>query len=332
MKAMQLTHYASISSKPLRIVQIADPVPGPDEVLVRVRASAVCRTDLHVIEGELKHTRLPIIPGHQIAGIVESLGEKCKKIQVGGRVGVAWLWQTCGECSFCMSGQENLCDSSQYTGCSVNGGYAELVVAKEDYVYCLPEPLSCSQAAPLLCAGIIGYRALKQSALKPGGRLAIFGFGSSAHLAIQVARYWGCEVFVVSRGQNHLNLAKQLGASWAGSSAEELPALVDSAVVFAPVGELVPPALRALKKGGTCALAGVCMSDVPAMSYDEHLFHEKRLVSVESNTRVDGEEFLKIAEHAALCPSVEEFPLEQANEVLLSLKKGELNGTAVFTL
>lgn len=330
MKAMQLAQFAPISTKPLKFVEIANPQPAPGEVLVRVRASAVCRTDLHVIEGELEQVNLPVIPGHQVAGVVEGCGEGCRSIRVGERVGVAWLWHTCGECSFCAGGRENLCDKSKYTGCTVNGGYAELVVAKENYVYRIPDTFSDAQTAPLLCAGIIGYRALKQSAVQPGGRLAMFGFGSSAHIALQVARYWGCEVYVVSRGANHLNLARQLGASWAGTSAAELPAFVDSAIVFAPVGPLILPALRALKKGGTCALAGVYMSNVPEMTYAEHLFHEKRLVSVESNTRTDGEELLKLAQDIPLRPTVEQYELSQANEVLLSLKQGELNGTAVF--
>ncbi|MFQ5890625.1 MAG: zinc-dependent alcohol dehydrogenase family protein [Gemmatimonadota bacterium] len=327
---MLLGRIAPIETRPLEPVTLPDPTPGPGEILVRVRACAICRTDLHVIEGDLPTRRLPIVPGHQAVGVVEKCGEGSRTLRPGERVGIAWLRRTCGTCGFCRSGRENLCEASGYTGYHEDGGYAELAVVAEDFAYRIPGGFSDLEAAPLLCAGIIGYRALRRSEVPDRGRLALYGFGSSAHVVIQLALHRGCEVFVVTRGEGHQELARRMGAAWVGGAGEEPPVPVDSAIVFAPAGEIVPRALRALGKGGTVALAGIHMSPIPEMSYEEYLFHEKNLRSVEANTREDGRRLLEEAAEIPIRPEVTTFSLEKANEALLRLKRDEIAGTGVL--
>jgi alcohol dehydrogenase, propanol-preferring len=332
MWAMVLRANAPVDERPLDRVEVEDPEPGVGEVRIRVRACAICRTDLHVIEGDLPARRLPLIPGHQVVGIVDRLGPGCTRTRVGDRVGIAWLRGTCGACGFCASGSENLCDASLYTGYHADGGYAEMAVVKEAYAYRIPDAFSDVAAAPLLCAGIIGYRALRRSEAPAGGRLGLYGFGSSAHVVLQIARHRGCEVHVATRGESHRELARRMGAAWVGGAFEAPPVPLDAAIVFAPVGEIVPPALRAVRKGGTVVLAGIHMTPIPSMSYGEHLFHEKNLRSVEANTRADGEDLLREAALIPLRPEVTTFPLEHANEALIRLKQDRIDGTGVLVM
>jgi propanol-preferring alcohol dehydrogenase len=323
---------APIDRSPLEIQELPDPEPGPGEVLVSVRCCATCRTDLHVIEGDLAPVTLPIIPGHQVVGTVVALGPGCRRLQPGDRVGIAWLCSTCGTCRFCRSGRENLCESSRYTGYHQHGGYAELATIREDFAYVLPEGIDDQHAAPLLCAGIIGYRALVRSNLPKGGTLGIFGFGQSAHLVAQIARSWGCTLYVVTRGQGHQDLARRLGAAWAGETIDGMPGKVDSAIIFAPAGELVPLALTCIEKGGTLATAGIYMSPIPPLDYTRHLFYERDVRSVTSNTRQDGEALLREAARIPIHPEVQVFPFEKVNEALQDLKNDRINGTGVIQI
>ena len=332
MHAMTLRHQGPISSHPLERVELPDPEPRRSEILVRVRACAICRTDLHVIEGDLPPRRLPLVPGHQAVGIVDRLGPGGGRFHPGDRVGIAWLRGTCGRCDFCRSGSENLCEASRYTGYHEDGGYAELAIVPEAFAYPIPAAFSDLEAAPLLCAGIIGYRALGRTELTHGGRLGLYGFGSSAHVVIQIARHRGTEVFVATRSARHRDLARRLGAAWAGDAADEMPGRLDAAIVFAPAGEIVPPALRAVRNGGVVVLAGIHMSPLPAMEYGPHLFHEKTLRSVEANTRQDGEALLREAAEIPIRPSVKVFPLGAANEALGQLKADRLDGTGVLVV
>lgn len=331
-QAMVLEAQAPIASAPLRAADLPLPEPGPGEILVRVRACAVCRTDLHVIEGELPPRRLPLVPGHQAVGVVEALGRGASRFERGDRVGVAWLRSTCGACRFCAAGRENLCEDSTYAGWTHDGGYAEACCVPEAFAYAIPEGWDDAEAAPLLCAGIIGYRALRRSQVARGGTLALYGFGSSAHVTLQVARHWGCDVFVSTRDAAHRALARELGAAWVGAPGERLPAPATAAIIFAPAGDLVPVALRDLDKGGTLALAGIHMSEVPAMTYEPHLFWEKTVRSVTANTRADGEALIAEATAISLRPRVTRHPLAQANRVLADLRRDRLQGTAVLTL
>ncbi|HUG89621.1 MAG TPA: zinc-dependent alcohol dehydrogenase family protein, partial [Planctomycetaceae bacterium] len=288
--------------------------------------------DLHVIEGELPEQKRPIIPGHQVVGIVDALGDGCRRLRIGQRVGVAWLRWTCGACRFCTAGRENLCEASRFTGYHADGGYAECAVVHEDFAYEIPEAFSDVEATPLLCAGIIGYRALRSSSVPDGGRLALFGFGSSAHIVIQIARHRGCEVYVVTRGAAHHRLALEMGAVWAGENAADLPVKVDSAIIFAPAGQLVPPALRSLDKGGTLALAGIYMSEIPALDYEATLFYEKNLRSVTANTRADGRGLFAEAAAIPLRPRFTTYPLADANRALQDLKNDRISGTGVLVV
>jgi len=330
MRAMVLRASAPIESHPLELVEVPRPVPAPGEILVRVSACAVCRTDLHLIEGELTGGPRPIIPGHQIVGQVEQCGPGANRFRVGERVGIAWLRFTCGGCPWCRSGRENLCPRSRYTGWHEHGGYAEFATALEAYAYPLPAGLTDFEAAPLLCAGIIGYRALKRSALPVGGSLGLFGFGSSAHLTMQIARRRGARVLVATRSPAHQAQARRLGATWAGGAEHPLPESVTSAIVFAPAGEIVPLALRSLAPGGTVAVAGIHLSPIPTLNYEECLFHERTLTTVEANTRLDGQELFWEAADGRIRPEISSFPLEEANDVLLLLKSDQLAGTAVL--
>ena len=330
MKAMLLRRHAPIADHPLEHAEIPTPEPAEGELRMRVHVCAICRTDLHVIEGDLPSRKLPVVPGHQVVGTVEALGEGSTRFPLGARVGVAWLRQTCGVCGFCKRGDENLCRVSRYTGYHADGGYAEFAVVPEGYAYAIPESFEDEQAAPLLCAGIIGYRALQRSELPRGGRLGLYGFGSSAHVVLQIALHRGCEVYVSTRGESHRALADRMGASWVGGTFDRPPVELDSAIVFAPAGPVVPAALRAVGSGGTVALAGIHMTDIPEMDYESCLFHEKNLRSVEANTRLDGEALLREAAEIPVRPEVTVFSLDEANEALVRLKEDRIDGTGVL--
>ncbi|MBN2476483.1 MAG: zinc-dependent alcohol dehydrogenase family protein [Pirellulales bacterium] len=332
MKAMRLEQIAAIDSSPLKLTDLPLPEPEAGHVRLRVHCCAICRTDLHVIEGDLPRQKLPIVPGHQVVGTVDARGPGCQRLTVGQRVGVAWLRQTCGECGFCAVGQENLCESARFTGYHADGGYAEYAVVPEAFAYELPDAFSDLEAAPLLCAGIIGYRALKRARLPRHGKLALYGFGSSAHVVIQIARHRGCEVYVVTRGESHRRLARQMGAVWVGERPAEMPVQVDSAIIFAPAGELVPPALLSLRKGGTLALAGIYMTPLPEMDYERYVFYERDIHSVTCNTRDDGRELLAEAAEIPIRPRTNTYPLTEANRALQDLKNDRINGTGVLVV
>ncbi|HID10019.1 MAG TPA: zinc-binding alcohol dehydrogenase family protein [Candidatus Latescibacteria bacterium] len=329
MRAMFLKAPKPAEERPLEMAELPNPEPGPGEVRVRVQACGVCRTDLHIVEGDLNLPKIPVVPGHQIVGVVDLVGRGVTRFLEGDRVGIPWLYDTCGECRFCRKGRENLCDRARFTGLHVDGGFAEYFLARADFAYPVPEGFPDLQAAPLLCAGVIGYRALRLSDVKPGERLGMYGFGASAHVTIQVARYWGCEVFAFTRSSEHRQLALKLGAAWAGGLEHELPVELDSAIIFAPAGPLVPLALRALRKGGTLALAGIYMTPIPQMDY-QLLYGERTVRSVANSTRKDAEDLLKLAAEIPIRTEVEVYPLEQANEVLLRLKRSEIEGAAVL--
>ncbi|MGA7623465.1 MAG: zinc-dependent alcohol dehydrogenase family protein [Candidatus Acidiferrales bacterium] len=329
MKACLLKSPATVTTNPLVFTDVAEPEPRRGEVLVHVKACGVCRTDLHVIEGELPPRKSPVIPGHQVVGLVEKVGEGAGRFPLGTRVGVPWLHSADQSCEFCRAGMENLCDYPAFTGYTVDGGYAEYVVASQDFVYPIPESFADEQAAPLLCAGIIGFRCLRLSGIKAGGRIAFYGFGSAASVAIQVARHWGAEVYAPTRGKKHQQLALELGAVWAGESDAKPPVKLDTAIIFAPAGELVPVALKALKKGGVLVLGGIHMSPIPSFDYD--LLYEERVIrSVANNTRQDGEDFLKVAAEIPVRTQVKVFPLREANQALNDLKADKINGSAVL--
>ena len=304
------------------------PSPGRDDILVRVRACGVCRTDLHVAEGDLPVHRPGVVPGHEVVGTVAAVGDDVDGYLIGDRVGVAWLRHTDGICAYCTRGQENLCRSSLYTGWDADGGYAEYTLAPADYAYRLPDGYADTELAPLLCAGIIGYRALRRTDLRPGGRLGVYGFGGSAHLAAQVALAEGATVHVVTRSAAARELALGLGAASAGDTAPPEP--LDAAILFAPVGTLVPPALEALDRGGVLAIAGIYLSDVPPLDYERHLFYEREIRSVTANTRRDGREFLAFAGEHRLRVSVQPYPLDAADRALADLAAGRVAGAAVL--
>jgi len=329
MIAVCLHHPQAIETHPLHLEEVPDPTPGPGQIRLRVRACGLCHTDLHTIEGELALPRLPIIPGHQIVGIVDQVGPGVTRFQVGDRAGVPWLNSTCGTCEYCQRGQENLCERAQFTGLHVDGGYAQYTVVGQDFAYHLPAGYDDRQVAPLLCAGIIGYRALRLSEIRPGGRLGLYGFGASAHIAIQVAIYWGCEVYVFTRSAEHRRLARELGAAWVGQAGDDPPQPVDSGIIFAPAGPLVPQALRVLRKGGTLALAGIYMSSIPELNYSL-LYGERTVRSVANSTRADAEGLLQVAPQIPIRTEVESYPLEQANQALERLKQSAVRGAAVL--
>ena len=316
MKAIVVQTRAPMEDKPLKLMDLPTPEPRTGEVLIRVEVCAICRTDLHVIEGELPVHRNPVIPGHQVVGEVVRLGPGVTRYRINDRVGVAWLHASCGTCPYCLRGDENLCINPRFTGYDVDGGYAEYIVAPEAVIYALPSDLPSHQAAPLLCAGIIGYRALCRSGIQKGERLGLYGFGASAHVVIQIARHWGCEVYVATRGERHRRLASEMGATWVGEAADRPPQKLQGAIIFAPAGELVPVALEALDRGGTLALAGIYMTDIPSLNYEKQLFYEKSIRSVTANTRKDGEELLRLAKEIPIITHTELFSLSQANEAL----------------
>ena len=330
MKAMLLKEPRPIEEKPLVMAEIERPTPGPREISLKILTCGICHTDLHIVEGELPSKKLPVIPGHQIVGTVETVGKKVTRFRIGDKVGVGWLNSTCGNCEFCLKGSENLCEKARFTGYDVDGGYAEYTVVSEDFAYPIPKGFSDIEAAPLLCAGVIGYRALRLSEIVKGGRLGLFGFGASAHIVIQIAKYWGCQVYVFTRGEQHRKLARDLGAVWAGGAEETPPTKMQSAIIFAPAGRLVLDALRVLEKGGTLALAGIYMTPVPEMNYQEHLYYEKTVRSVANSTRKDAEDLLKLAAEIPIHTEVQEFALEEANRALLLLKQGKIHGAGVL--
>ena len=315
---------------PLQLRDVPLPEPRPGEIRLRVRCCGVCRTDLHIVEGDLKLPKLPVIPGHQIVGVVDAIGPAVKLFREGDRVGVPWLYCIDGTCPYCRRGQENLCETGCFTGFHVDGGYAEAVIVGEDFAYSVPAQFDDEHAAPLLCAGVIGYRSFKLSNVRAGERLGMYGFGGSAHIVLQMARHLGCEVLVFTRGAAHRELAKKLGAAWAGTS-EEQPAPLDAAIVFAPAGALVPVALGAVRRGGTVALAGITMSQIPAMDYDL-LYQERVLRSAANSTRDDVRECLRIAAEVPVKTEVQVFPLEQANQALQALKHSRIEGAAVLRI
>ena len=330
MKAIVLRAQAPIGRAALRLEDVARPAPGPGEVLVRVSACAVCRTDLHVVEGDLPLVRSPLVPGHQVVGRVEAAGAGTARFSVGDRVGIAWLRSTCGTCAFCASGRENLCPDGAFTGYHADGGFAEYAVVAEAFAYAIPDAFSDVAAAPLLCAGIIGYRALERADVPPGGRLGIYGFGSSAHVTLQIARARGCEVYVCTREAGRRRLAVELGAAWAGDVGDPMPRTMHGSIVFAPVGDVVPAALRGLERGGTVALAGIYMTPTPPLDYARDLFHERQLRSVTANTRADGAALLAEAARIPLRLTTTQFPLAEAGRALADLKHGAFAGSGVL--
>jgi alcohol dehydrogenase, propanol-preferring len=332
MRAIVFEKPAPIETNPLHVVEKPTPFPGAGEILVRVRTCGVCRTDLHLTEGDLppKHPR--VVPGHEIVGIVEALGDGSARFAIGDRIGIAWLRETCGICRYCTSGRENLCPNARFTGWDHDGGYAEYAVAREDFAYRLPASINDEHAAPLLCAGIIGFRAIRRAGVVPGATVGLYGFGGSAHLAIQVLKHWDCRVFVMSRGGVHRELARELGAQWIGEAQATPPAPLDAAILFAPAGDLVPYALQSLDRGGILAVAGIYLTAIPALEYERDLFDERELRSVTANTRADGEEFLRIAAEVPIETSTVGMPLEEANRALAMLKEDRLRGAAVLHL
>jgi alcohol dehydrogenase, propanol-preferring len=332
MKAFLFKQAQTAENNPLERSDLPIPVPQASEILVRVNVCGICHTDLHIVEGDIRPPSLPVIPGHQIVGTVEKCGLNTKRFHIGDRVGIAWLRFTCGKCRFCLSGRENLCGDALFTGYHQHGGFAEYATVHEDYAYSIPQGFSDIEAAPLLCAGIIGYRALRLSEIKEGQKLGLYGFGSSAHIAIQIAVYRGCEVYVFTRGSNHQELAKKLGATWVGKPDDQPPCKSDGAIIFAPAGELVPLALKNLEKGGIVALAGIHMSEIPAMNYADCLFNERTLRSVTASTRQDGEELLQIAPLIPIQTETRCFRFEDINSALQLLKNGHIKGAGILQI
>ena len=330
MRAWVVRAPGPIETGPLDYQEKPVPAPAPGELLVRVLACAVCRTDLHVSEGDLPVHREHVTPGHMVVGTVAALGEGAADYAAGDRVGVAWLRHTDGTCVYCLRGAENLCPRSEYTGWDADGGYAEYLTVPAAYAHPLPAGYSDLELAPLLCAGIIGYRALKRAELPPGGRLGLYGFGGSAHLAAQVALAQGASVYVMTRGKQAQELARSLGAAFVGGAADMPPEPLDSAILFAPVGDLVLPAMAALDRGGTLAIAGIYLTDIPPLSYERYLFQERQLRSVTSNTRQDAREFLAFAAAHKLSVTTHQYPLGAADRALADLKAGRFDGAAVL--
>ena len=329
-----LSKPAPVETRPLAITDVPKPTAADGEVLIKINACGICRTDLHVVEGELPVRRSPLIPGHQIVGTIEGIGDGVSEFSKGDRVGVAWLNRTCGKCRFCLSGRENLCEFAEFTGWTRDGGYAEYVAAPANFVYHLPENFSDLHAAPLLCAGIIGYRALKLTNINSwqGAQLGIYGFGAAGHICIQIARFRGADVYVATRDrERHQKLAEELGAAWVGDTFDIPPVALDAAIICAPAGEIVPVALKAIDRGGTLVLGGIHMSPIPQIEYSL-IYGECVVRSVMNNTRADGIEFLKEAAAIPITTSVQTFPLDQANEALIALKTDSIRGAAVLQI
>lgn len=330
MRAWSVTRPGPIGGHPIELVDKPVPTPGPDELLVKVRACGVCRTDLHVTEGDLPVHRAGVTPGHEVVGEVVDSGEQVRGFDSGDRVGVAWLHHTDGTCTYCRRGNENLCPASTYTGWDVDGGYAEYTTVPADFAYRLPDGVDDVTLAPLLCAGIIGYRALVRASLPDGGRLGLYGFGGSAHLCAQLAIAQGAEVHVMTRGEKAQELARSLGAASVNGAYDAPPVPLDAAITFAPVGELVPVAMRALDRGGVLSIAGIHLSDIPMLNYERELFYEKEIRSVTANTRDDGREFLELAARYGIAATTHRYPLSRADQALADLEAGRFDGAAVL--
>jgi len=330
-KAQRLKKPKPAEDRPLDLEEIPVPEPSAGQVRIRIRACGVCRTDLHLVEGEIATPKLPITPGHQIVGVIDKLGDGVTAWKLGERVGVPWLGGTCGDCFYCRRNQENLCESATFTGQHVDGGFAEYAVVRSDFAHRLPEGFDDLYAAPLLCAGVIGYRALKLANVPQGGKVGLIGFGASAHITLQVARFQGAEVFVFSRSAEHQEHARRLGAAWAGSVESKPPTELDSIVIFAPAGWTVINALKVLRKGGTVSCAGIYMSPIPQLDYPL-IYHERKLVSTANSTRADVRELLDIAARIPIQPDIELFPLAEANDALQRIKTGSLTGAAVLDI
>ena len=332
MQAMVLKKISPIEKKPLQMADLPVPALDMNEILVEVSVCGICHTELDEIEGRLQ-PNLPVVPGHQIVGKVRRCGSGVTKFRPGDRVGIAWIHSACGKCYFCQSGNENLCSEFHGTGCHANGGYAQYTVISEDFAYSVPDRFSDSEAAPLLCAGAIGYRDLVLSGVKKGQTLGLFGFGASAHIVTQVAQYWGCEVYVFTRSEAHRRLARKLGAAWAGGPDETPPQKVHCAIDFTPIGETVPNALRVLEKGGRLVIAVIRKRNpIPPIDYTELLWDEKEIKSVANITRKDAQEFLPLAAKIPIIPEVQEFPLDEANKALILLKEGKILGAGVLRM
>jgi len=332
MKAMVLKEISAIEKKPLKMTDLPNPVPGPKEMMVKISVCGVCHTELDEIEGRIQ-PKLPIVLGHQIIGRVERLGPEVIKFKLGDRMGIAWINSACGKCHFCQEGNENLCLEFRGTGYHAHGGYAQYTVISENFAYLIPERFSDAEASPLLCAGAIGYRDLRLSGIKKDQTLGLFGFGASAHIVIQVAKHWGCEVFVFTRSEEHRNLAKKLGATWAGKPEDEPPKKLNCAIDFTPVGETVPHALKVLEKGGRLVLAVIRKrNSIPPLDYAQHLWDEKEIKSVANITRKDLQDFLPLAAEIPIIPEVQEFKLEEANDALMLLKQGKIQGAGVLKI
>ncbi len=331
MQAMLLESPRPVTEVPLRLAEIPKPTPERTEVRVQIRCCGVCHTDLHIVEGDLSLPKIPVVPGHQIVGIVDACGSDVRNLKEGDRVGIPWLYSSDGVCDFCRHQTENLCEQARFTGYHVNGGYAESCVAREDFAHPLPTNFSDENAAPLLCAGAIGYRSYRLSGVKSGQRLGLYGFGASAHLVLQVARYQGCEVCVFTRGAAHQELARSLGAEWTGSAEETPPAAMDASIIFAPAGALVPLALRNLRKAGTLTLAGITMTQIPALDYNL-LNQERTIRTVANSTRQDCSEFLDLAAEIPIQTQVRIYPLSEANQALVDLKQSNIEGAGVLRI
>ena len=330
MRAWVVERPAPADQGPLALVDRPVPEPGPGEVRVAVSVCGVCRTDLHLAEGDLAPKHPQVVPGHEVVGLVDALGPGASRFAVGDRVGVAWLRRTCGACRFCERGDENLCTDPSFTGWHTDGGFADHTVVPEDFAYPIPDELTDEVAAPMLCAGIIGYRALRRTRLRPGGRLGIYGFGASAHLTAQIALHEGATVHVLTRSAAARELAASMGCASVGGAYDEPPEPLDGAILFAPVGDLVPVALAALDRGGRLAVAGIHLSDVPRLDYQRHLFQEKELVSVTANTRADGAELLRLAVEIPIRPTVVRYPFAEAGRALADLRADRVDGVAVL--
>jgi alcohol dehydrogenase, propanol-preferring len=331
MRAMVLHRQGPAEERLLRLEEVSERSPGKGEVRVRVSVCGVCHTDLHIVEGDIHPPKFPVIPGHQVVGFVEALGANVRGHREGDRVGVPWLYSTDGTCKYCRRGQENLCEAARFTGFGVDGGYAEYVIVPAESAYAIPQGFTDLNAAPLLCAGVIGYRSYRLSGIRKGETIALLGFGGSAHIVLQLAKHEGCNVQVITRSEKHQRLARELGASWVGRAEEQPPSAADAAIVFAPAGGLVLTALRGVRKGGTVALAGITMSDIPQMPY-EVIYHERVLRSVANSTHEDVRKFLAMAGEVPVRTTVDEFALEQANEAILAMKHSKMEGAAVLKI
>ena len=329
MKSIRLYKQGSIDLVDLKFEDIPIPEPKANEIRIKIEASSVCHTDLHIIEGDLPLKKKPIIPGHEIIGIIDKIGENITHHQMGDRVGVAWLFNACLKCKFCKQGLENLCSNAQFTGYDNNGGYAEYIIVPETFAYPIPKIFSSAEAAPLMCAGVIGYRSLKLSNIKQGQTLGLFGFGASAHIVIQIAKSWDCEIFVFTRSKNHQEHALELGANWVGSTNDQPPHKIDAGITFAPSGPLIIDALKVLEKGGTLAINAIHLSDIPPIKWD-YLWHERQIRSIANVTRQDAKEFLELAGKIPIKTTVTTYPYNNVKQALKDMKESKINGAPVL--